>query len=220
MLVVLLVWLWQVPLQGALMQALAPLLHTRYASGLATTTLEALVADRDALYQENLDLKSRLGREVHVQRILAGVLLRPPATPYDTLIIDAGSQEGVAVDDRVAAAGTVLIGTVTQVYLHSAQVSLYSSPGQKYEGILTLQSGEALPITVVGQGGSSLSAQVPAGSKVVAGDQIVLPGVLGGLIGTVVGVQGGEGESFATVYLSLPINPADLRFVEVWKTRE
>ncbi len=208
---------WRTPLHNAFVSAVSPLFAVRFAPGTPAIAESARAADRDALYQENLDLKARLGRTVSVSRVLAGVLLRPPATPYDTLTIDAGSGEGVVQGDKVAAGGTVLIGTVSEVAAHSAQVILYSSPGQKYDALLHLSNGTTLSLGVVGVGGGSLTAQVPAGTQVVAGDHVSLPGVVGGLMAEVSGVQSASGESFATIYLTLPVNPDQLQFVEVWK---
>jgi cell shape-determining protein MreC len=179
---------------------------------LASTT--ALLADRDVLYAENLELKSRLGRPgVAPRRILAGVMLRPPATPYDSLVIDAGAAEGVVEGDIVSAGGTVVVGSISEVYEHMARVTLYSAPGNEYEALLN----GTLPTTLSGQGGGSLVAQVPAGTTVAEGDTAVLPGITGGLVAKVRGIERGTGESFVTLYFSLAVDALNLRYVEVWK---
>lgn len=212
--------IWRVPLSDALWRALGPLMLARHSSAgpeatLASTT--ALLADREALMKENEELKSRLGRDPNVPRVLAGVILRPPATPYDTLVIDAGFREGLARGDAVSAGGTTMIGVVSELYANSARVTLYSAPGEKYDALLHLSDGSTLPVAIEGQGGGSLVARVPAGTLVRAGDYALLPGIMGGLTAKVTHVEGAEGESFSAVYLSLPVSPSSLRFVEVLK---
>ncbi len=175
--------------------------------------LEARVADRDLLYEENLDLKARLGRNAQLQTILAGVLMRPPWVPYDTFIVDAGANEGVRVGDFVSAGGTTLIGTVSDVYDSTARVLLYSAPGASYQGLIAEKS----PISVEGQGGGSLRGQVPSNSEVRAGDRVVLTGIAGGFTSYVTHIEHAEGDSFQTVYMQVPVNLFSLLYVEIWK---
>jgi len=208
--------LWRAPLSGALWQILRPVVQMRFggtAGDAQNASTAAALADRDALYAENLDLKKRLGRAVVVPRIVAGVLLRPPMTPYDTLVIDAGSAEGVTAGDFVSAGGTALVGTVSDVYARSARVALFSAPGGRYDALLR----GSIPVTVEGQGGGSMQARLPSGTAVAAGDAVVLPGIAGGMTATVSHVERAESESFVTLYMQLPANIFTLRYVEVWK---
>lgn len=212
--------LWRAPLSSLLWSLLAPVMQARHVGvpGDATASTQALLADRETLYAENVELKRLLGRAAGVERVLAGVLLRPPATPYDTLVIDAGVAEGVAVGDRVSAGGTTLIGVVSETYAHAARVVLYSAPGETHEGLLRLSGqGGSIPLVIEGQGGGSLRAQVPSGTSVEAGDSVVFPGVLGGVSARVTHVDRADNESFAIVYLQLPVAVSSLRFIEVWK---
>lgn len=61
-----------------------------------------------------------------------------------------------------------------------------------------------------------MRAQVPAGTGVVAGSSVLLPGIFGGYTGMVSYVEVKSGESFETVYMHLPVNPLELRYVEIW----
>ena len=208
--------LWRAPLSESLWSLLAPVMGARFGGGTAPADqamIAAAQSDRDALYQENIELKARLGRDARVKRILGAVLLRPPATPYDTLVIDIGGDDGVAAGDAVSAGGTTVIGTVSQVYARAARVTLYSAPGQKYDALLR----GTVPLAVEGQGGGSLRAQIPAGTAVSLGDVAILPGIVGGRSAVVSRVEHADGESFITLYFSLPVNVSSLRFVEVWK---
>ena len=214
--------LWRAPLSAGLWQALAPLSaalegsrQAQLEAQLASTT--AALADRDALYQENLALKAMLGRDASPARVLAGVIERPPATPYDTLVIDAGSVEGVAAGDWVAAGGGAIVGSVREVAAHTAQVELLSSPGAQYQGLLAA-GGASVPVELTGQGGGSLVAELPAGVEVGVGELVSIEGVIEGVEGVVSGVSHKTGDSFVTIYLQLPANPQTLRYVEVWKS--
>lgn len=183
---------------------------------LASTT--AALADRNVLYQENLELKARLDRDGSMHTILAGVILRPPATPYDTLTIDAGKAQGVAQGALVSAGGTTLIGEVDEVFDTTARVTLFSAPGQTYQALLTETDAHAsVPISVQGQGNGSLVAEVPTTIAVQVGDSVIFPGVAGGLASTVVAVDEKSNQSFETVYMRLPVDPEQLRYVEVLK---
>ena len=205
--------------------ALAAQLHTKAAlvaqnemlqAQLASTT--AALADRNALYEENLQLKSRLGRDVSVQSILAGVILRPPSVPYDTLTIDAGSDQGVTRGALVTAGGTTVIGTVDEVETSTARVTFFSAPGEKYQALLLESSAHGpMPVVVEGHGGGTMTAQVPAHSGVAVGDSVVLSGIVGEYTAKVVAVNAQQGESFETLYMRLPVNLQALQFVEVLK---
>lgn len=211
--------LWRAPLEGALLSVVAPLERLRMNLGasenaelrgqLAAAT--ALVADRNALYEENLQLKSRLNRNAGLHVTLAGVLLRPPATPYDTLLVDAGSAEGILEGQLVSAGGTTVIGSVTQVYTHTSRVVLFSAPGETYDAMLR----GAVPVQMQGQGSGSLRGQVPAGTAVSVGDTLIFPGIASGFAGTVSAVDAPEGNSFVTLYAHLPVDPLSLRFIEI-----
>jgi hypothetical protein len=66
-----------------------------------------------ALLQENNDMADMLGRPAAPNAVIAAVLSKPPFEAYDTLIVDAGSAQGIAVGDKVyALANPVVYSTV------------------------------------------------------------------------------------------------------------
>jgi cell shape-determining protein MreC len=208
-------------LTGMLWSAGAPLVRLRDSwSGsevadlraqLASTT--AALADRNLLAGENMQLRQELGRTAGHKVLLAGVLQSPPGTPYDTLLLDAGSSLGVSAGQRVFA-GNIAIGEVDAVYGDTSRAVLYSAPGRSYQALLTTQSA-AVPVAVEGQGAGSMQAQVPQGTEAAVGDDIVFPGVAGGLAARVSAVSAPAGESFKTLYLRLPVNIFELRYVYI-----
>ena len=239
-LIVLVIFLWRAPVTGLLWRALGPLSGARTAlvasagdffTGFSSqaalvaqnNTLRAqlasssiVVLDRNMLYAENIDLKARLNRSVNSSSTLAAVLSRPPETPYDTLMLDVGSQNGIATGDLVAAGGSVYIGTIAQVYPTTSRALLFSAPGESYSALLMGSStGAMTPVSVTGQGSGSLTAEVPAGVAVAVGDRVIFPGIVPQFIASVTAVESKAQESFQTIYMQLPVNPLTLQYVEV-----
>lgn len=182
---------------------------------LASSTLALL--DRQELLQENQTLKKLMGRTNAGKQVLAGVLMRPPAVPYDTLLIDAGSAQGIDTGDLVYGGGSAVIGEVSEVQNSTARVTLLSAPGHDYDAQILPKAapGTALPLPLTGQGGGSLVGQVPAGSNVSVGDPIVVPGVEGAYVGSVSHIDQQSGASFESLYALLPVDLFALQFVEI-----
>ncbi len=70
-------------------------------------------------------------------------------------------------------------------------------------------------LSVTGQGGGGLTAQVPAGIEVSVGDEVVLSAITPHFIAVVTYIESKEEESFKTIYMHLPVNPQTLQFVEL-----
>ncbi len=198
---------------GSLFASKASLVRENDALKAQLSHAEVLLADREALARENEDLKARLGREDAREVVLAGVIGRPPGIPYDTLLIDAGAEEGIAVGDVVSAGGGTAVGTITEVFATRARAALHSSPGTSYQALLR----GSVEFTVEGNGGGSFSGKIPSATPAAAGDTVLLPGIEGGFMGRVSGIYAPEGDSSKTLHFHLPVNLFELQFVEVWK---
>lgn len=211
------------PLGDLLWRGLSPILAVRNALGTTDAqavraellTVQAQLADRNALYKENVELKALLNRSAGRSATLAAVLMRPPGTPYDTLVVDAGRDQGILQGSLVSMGGSTVVGTVSEVYANTSRVTLYSAAGVVHEGTL-LAGGKNIPVSVGGQGGGSMRAEVPTGTGAKPGDQVLLPSLALGIVAEVAYVQKGEGESFETIYFSLPADLA-ARYVEIWQ---
>ncbi len=168
-----------------------------------------------ALLFQNLEQKyDALRTEVLLSHVapygVAHVVSRPPQTHYDTLLIDAGSADGVLVDDVVSAGG-VLMGVVTSVSAHAAVVELYSSPGHE----LDARIGDSDAIVVVrGVGGGSFEASVPDSIVVVPGD-VVIDAKSGYTFGSVAKVTKREIDTSATLNIVLATSVSSLTFVSL-----
>ena len=78
-----------------------------------TTLLERFAIERDSL----LNL---LGRKSNTNAVASSVLVHPPQTPYDIVMVDAGSSLGIGLGYNVYLPEGPLIGTVTEIMSHQA----------------------------------------------------------------------------------------------------
>ena len=85
--------------------------------------LNTKLASYNALMSENADLESAMGRNDSARFTLAAVIAKPPHSIYDTMLIDGGTNAGLAVGQIVYANGVTPIGAISQVLSSSATVS-------------------------------------------------------------------------------------------------
>jgi len=145
-------------------------------------------------------------------RVLAAVLVKPPLAPYDELVIDAGSDQGIIVGAKVYAPGNILIGTTTDVLGETSRVTLLSSPGQNYP--VTIGANH-ISANAVGRGGGQYEAQIPQATAISVGDLVSDASLSDGTFGKVISILNNPADPFETVLFSVPINIYQLRFVLV-----
>lgn len=173
--------------------------------------MQAQVLDRNLLEEKVLKLEEALGRAGSDNRVSAKVLSGPGQSPYDILVIDAGSDQGVGVGDFVVYAGAGVIGETAEVYPSSAKVKLYSSGGEEH---LVLIGEKAIPVMAHGRGAGNFEAKLPKGSPVAVGDSVVLS--QGNLVLGVVGLVSEEQSlPFVNVFFRTLFNISEIRSVEV-----
>lgn len=174
------------------------------------------VIREEALKKENDELRALLNRGSKEKRgILAEVILRPPGSPYDTLILDAGEDVGVSVGDRVVADG-FLVGEITRVSGASSVTTLWSQSGKSFD----VSIGDTFSGRAEGYGGGSFYIRAPRDTKVVSGDIVIAPALGDLLLGTVRSVVHDEKKPFADVYAESPLRLRTIRFVEIVKEEE
>jgi rod shape-determining protein MreC len=207
-------------------------------SSIATT-----IAEIDQLRQENatlrsendlLDAESRSAAELRRQNEeLTALLQLRNGLDYETravtviaressearrsLVIDRGSDDGLAVGQVVIGAGGSLVGRVTEVGATIAHVVLISDPTSTVTGQLL---SSAKTGKVVGQlGGALVMTDVDSAAEVARGEEVFTAGIdIGGglrspypkglLIGRVVDVTIDPNEVVQTVFLE-PAAPLD-----------
>lgn len=173
-------------------------------------TLKLKVADYDLLVKENEDLKNLTSRKENVDRISARIISKPPQSPYDTLILDVGSNEGVSVHSDVYLSDSVLVGNVTAVTEHSSVVEMYSTGDKKNNAVLE-RTGASYEL--IGDGGGDFHIQTPKDADVLWGDVFVLSDLSSGILATVYYIDSSSQSSFKTIYLRVPGNVFQSKWV-------
>jgi cell shape-determining protein MreC len=141
-----------------------------------TLRVDKLTSENTALQDENTTLKSRLetyGALGDRPGIIAGVVARPPQSAYDTLVIAAGTREGVMVGMEAFAQGDVPLGVVDTAWDNFARITLFSAPQRETAGWVGPRS---TAITINGLGGGVLRASVAGAANIVVGDVVYVPG--------------------------------------------
>ncbi len=175
---------------------------------------------REALRKENDELKLMLGRHTGRTILLARVLANPGRAPYDTLIIDAGSADGLALNMRVFVGGDFVIGEVTRLFAHSAMVTLYSSDGNELPVTIQKTGTSSVPTIGYGIGGGNFRSILPKGLNIIPGDLVDVPAIATQYAGVVNGVKKSEGSSLQEIYFKLPLNIYTLRYVYIATNEE
>jgi rod shape-determining protein MreC len=166
----------------------------------------------DEIRRENDQLTAllQLRAGFDYQTAAASVIGRESSEFRRLVVLDKGSDDGIAVGDVAVAAGGALAGRVTEVGPDSAKVVLLTDGSSTVIGQLTTDAATG---EVVGQlGGVLIMSQIDACESVAVGDEVVTAGIeLGGgvrspypkglLIGQVVDVRRDANDVVQTAYL-------------------
>ncbi len=211
--------------------------------GSALADIDHLRRDNDALQAENAQLRLENQAAAEARRendLLTGllqlrqgltfqtreatVIARDPSAARQVVVIDRGSNDGIAVGQVVIAAGGALVGRIIDVGPNFAQVILINDESSTVIGqlISSVATGK-----VIGQPGGTLVMQdVDSTVKVPVGEEVFTAGIelsggirspypKGLLIGQVVDVSRDPNAVVQTVYLQPAAPLASLEFVLV-----
>lgn len=172
--------------------------------------------DRNLLWEENIDLRERLGRADYEElKVLARVLAGPGRAPYDTLVLDIGSHSGVKVGDIVTYGNSVEIGKITEVFNTSSRAVLYSSPGETINVVL---GADQIPAQATGRGSGNFEITIPRDTAVVEGDPIRVVSRYQRTAGVVEHIESNPNDAFKTILFKSPVNVFDIKWVEIIKS--
>lgn len=172
----------------------------------------AAAIEHQALLDENTSLKEMLGRKQSGSYVLATILVKPGRSLYDTVVIDAGSEEGIRPEALVYAYQTVPVGTVTAVSAHSATVTLFTTSGQKTNGRI---EGKNIDVELVGRGGGNFELKVPRDVTLMPDMTVLLPGLRTSVVAVVAKSITDARDPVQTFLLTSPVNINELNSVEV-----
>lgn len=148
--------------------------------------------------------------------IFGSVISRPPQSPYDVLVIDIGSENGVSAGMEVTAYGDILLGHVAEVFPKISKVKLVSFPKEETNALIQLNStGEWISVNVVGIGGENFEIKLPSTLEIKSGDQIITTGTHPLLLGVVEKIEVNLSESMQKIFFRLPVNLQYLRYAYV-----
>ena len=173
-------------------------------------TQTARIANYDSMLAENNSLKETLGRGGETPLLLAAILAKPNQSPYDTLIIDVGSDKNIKAGSTVFANGAIPVGRIAEVYLNSSKVVLFSNSGEKTKVVIN-----DLFMDIVGRGGNNFEMILPRDFTVAQGDQVVLPGITPYVVGVVETIISDPRDAFQKALLVSPVNIQALKFVQI-----
>jgi len=166
----------------------------------------------DSLKEENEHLKTVLGRTAKGNDVLGVILSRPPVSPYDTLVLDVGTADGVRVGNKVYTDGDNLIGDIAEVHANQSKVSLFSNPGRQTQVLIGKTNISA---QAIGRGLGNFTVRLPVEVGVQEGDLIMMSQVRPHTFGVVETIMVDSSDSLQTILFKSPTNINSLRFVEV-----
>jgi cell shape-determining protein MreC len=146
--------------------------------------------------------------------ILVRAISKPNQTPYDVVVVDAGSKNtpGLRVGQTATINRSLVIGQVVEVQALTSKVRLFSSSGLD----LPVLIGQAqLPATAQGVGGGNFKVSLPRGADVVAGDIIRASAFSQYILGKVDEIEADPNQPFQTIRFRLPTNLYELEWFEL-----
>ncbi len=178
----------------------------------------ALASENQALLQKAEDLEALLDPSAPgrvEESSIAGVVARPPTSPYDTLVLSLGRDADVALGQGVFGPGGVPLGIVTAVLDDFSRVTLFSAPRMVTDGWI---GRSRLPISIFGSGGGVMRASLSRSAGIVVGDEVFVPGP--GLlpVGSVVRIESDVSSPSVTLQIKPVLNPFSITWVELRST--
>ncbi len=175
--------------------------------------LKNFMVDYQVLKNENISLKESFGRvTTKKDMVLANILTKPNYSPYDTIIIDIGSDIGIAVGDKVYNNVITPIGEVSVIYKNTSLVTLYSNPGKVTETII---EGLNTNVELVGRGGGNFEMIIPIDLPYTKGGSVIIPSLGPEVVAVIGDVISNPNDPVKKVLLSSPVNIQNLKWVFV-----
>lgn len=163
--------------------------------------LEARALNYRLLEEENEILRKNLNF-IGGNFMLASILLMPPKTPYDLILIDRGSRDGVEAGVQALMGDRVALGYVEEAFERMSKVRMFSSSGIKTSAVL-FRDGTFVELE--GRGGGNFFLEVPSGFDIAEGDVFLVPGSKRMIVAVAYKIERAETSSFIKVLLRVPL---------------
>lgn len=167
----------------------------------------------DAMRAEYAELERLLALQTTEVKTAARVILRPPQTRYDTLVLDKGQTDGVELGDLVATE-RVLVGRVSQVFLEQSVVVLLSAPEEELRVSILTQATPTVA-TLVGRGAGNFEIRLPRQHTISTSSIAYLSALPQYLIAQVDRVEAEPTDSLQRLLLQFPINLQNIDQVNI-----
>ena len=164
--------------------------------------------------KENEELKIMLSRPEKKSYILGSIISRPPQSPYDTIVVDTGSDNGVKQGMKAVAYGGVLIGHVAEVFPDTSKIKLVSYSGEETNLIMEDAKISAIGL---GLGGGNIEVKIPSSVKINSGDKINTEGTFHYLLGTADKIEADALNPFQKIIFRMPVNLNELQKIGLEK---
>jgi len=192
---------------------------------------EHLISENTALSNENqaliqkiaslselLDSPMKESQKNMMSGIIAGVVSRPPESPYDSFLLSSGASKGVVLGQEVFGMGGVPIGIISAVTDDFSRAILFSAPSMVVHGWIGAHAN--IPITIFGSGGGAMSASLSRSADVAVGDKVFAPGPGSLPIGIVTRIDSDPTAPGVTLRIQPALNPFSITWVELRDTGE
>ena len=173
-------------------------------------SMELEISTISSAKEQEETLFRALGRTESSGGVLASVLVRPPQSLYDFLLVDAGSEDGVSLGAKVYMPEGPELGVVSEVFSNQARIKLGTSSGEKTGAVL---ERHGVPVVLEGVGAGNFRIRVPRETEVVVGDRILSATIEGNLLAIVGDITLQPTDSFKEVLAKSPWSIFSNRFV-------
>jgi cell shape-determining protein MreC len=175
--------------------------------------LKISMTDYNILKNENIKLKELLGRvPASKDLVLSNILTKPSYSPYDSIIVDIGSDSGILVGDKVYSDTLVPIGKIKVVYKDTSLVTLYSSPKEVTRAVI---DGSNTSVELIGRGGGNFEMTIPLELLFTKGAFVFLPNFQSEIIAVTEEIISTPSDPVKKILLSSPVNIQGLKWVFV-----
>jgi cell shape-determining protein MreC len=178
--------------------------------------LQDMQTETRLLRDENTSLRNLLKYTKDPNTIVATaeIISKPYRSSFDRMVINQGSDQGIATGDLVIAGDHVLLGTIEQVSEVSAIVHLLSSSTYKHTGDFIIKN-LGIPVSGKPTGSGNFTFEVPIGMNTSDGDIVVIANYPDKAIAVIKSVDIDPRSPFQKALARTPVNLSELKFVQV-----